>query len=337
MTALTMYLARKHIGGKTHYVIRESYRQQEACLCRDLCDLGTEPAKYIVYPGGNAFYIDEVIEDTIRATGPTPIAEEMEDIFWPFLRSDIRIKLDPFRRRERRAQDSRRPPETLAPFNAHLFDQRRIHFLKTGRMDQRAISRLPAALFRRLRNKSRDEIEQGFMEMESALRPREYKAYTYAIFNLQQFFHQRFAWDTPELLDPDEVDAYFIEEVCRLQGDASFWAGMDAGDRLSAYLVRYVLMYFDYDYAPRSAAAEYILDFMNRHRTYRPPESIMVSMQEIARIFGKSREALKKMNRRDLLRLYRQRAQELHPDKGGDHEDFVKLNEAYHKLLRARR
>jgi hypothetical protein len=112
---------------------------------------------------------------------------------------------------------------------------------------------------------------------------------------------------------------------------------MDPGDRLSDYLVRYVLMYFDHDYAPRSAAAEFIRDFMNRHRGYRPPESVIVSMQEISRIFGKSREALKKMNRRDLGRLYRQRAHELHPDKGGDHEDFVMLNEAYHKLLRARR
>ncbi|MGE5258920.1 MAG: hypothetical protein ACM3KE_19775 [Hyphomicrobiales bacterium] len=332
-----MYLARKHIGGKTHYVIRESFRQQDAFLCRDLYELGTEPERYIIYPGGNAFYIDETVEERIRSYGTEPAADEMEAMFWPFLRPEIRMKLDPFRRRERCARDSRRPLEAPHVSDTHLFDKRRIHFLKTGQMDQRSIGRLPAGLFRGLRNKSRDEIEQGFMDMESVLRPREYKAYTYAIFNLQQFFHQRFARSTPELLDPDEVDAYFIEEVCRLHGDAAFWAGMDAGDRLSGYLVRYVLMYFDYDYAPRSAAAEYIRDFMNRHRAYRPPASITVSMQEIARIFGKSREALKKMNRRDLLRLYRQRAQELHPDKGGDHEDFVKLNEAYHKLLRARR
>jgi len=332
-----MYLARKHIGGKTHYVIRESYRQQDASLCRDLFDLGTEPARFIVYPGGNAFYIDEAVEEGIRSQGSEPAADEMEAMFWQFLRPDIRMKLDPFQRREHRARDSRRPPEAPQAFHAHLFDQRRIHFLKTGRMDPSTLGRLPAALFRWLRDKSRDEIEQSFMEMESVLRPREYKAYTYAIFNLQQFFNQRFARDTPELLDPDEVDGYFIEEICRLHSDGSFWTGMDAGDRLSDYLVRYVLMYFDYDYAPRSAAAEYVRDFMNRHRDYRPPASVTISMQEMVAIFGKSREVLKKMNRRDLGRLYRQRAHELHPDKGGDHERFVKLNEAYHKLLRARR
>jgi hypothetical protein len=332
-----MYLARKQIGGKTHYVIRESYRQQGACLCRDLCELGADPSRFIIYPGGNAFYIDEAVEERIRSRGSKPAADEMESIFWPFLRPEIRIKLDPFRRREHRARSSRRPPEAPRDFDAHLFDKRRIHFLKTGRMDQGAMDRLPAVLFRRLRDKSRDEIEQGFMEMESILRPREYKAYTYAIFNLQQFFHQRFARDTPELLDPDEVDGYFIEEICRLQGDASFWAGMDAGDRLSGYLVRYVLMYFDHDYAPRSAAAEYIWDFMNRHRDYRPPAAVVISMQEIAAVFGQSREALKKMSRRDLGRLFRRRARELHPDKGGEHEGFVKLNEAYQRLLRTKR
>jgi hypothetical protein len=332
-----MYLARKHIGGKTHYIIRESYRQQDACLCRDLCDLGTDPGKFIVYPGGNAFYIEEAVEEMIRSFGSEPAAEEMETMFWPFLRPDIRMKIDPFRCRERRARDSRRPPEAPDAFQAHIFDQRRIHFLKTGQMDQRSIGRLPASLFRVLRNKSRDEIEQGFIEMESALRPRELKAYTYTIFDLQQFFHQRFARATPELLDPDEVDACFIAEICRLHSDASFWAGMDAGDRLSDYLVRYMLMYFDYDYAPRSAAAEYIRDFMNRHRDYRPPATVVISMQEIATVFGQSREALKKMSRRDLGRLYRRRAQELHPDKGGDHKGFVTLNEAYQRLLRTKR
>jgi DnaJ-class molecular chaperone len=60
-------------------------------------------------------------------------------------------------------------------------------------------------------------------------------------------------------------------------------------------------------------------------------------MEEAGRIFGKSRAALKKMNRRELSRLYRRRAQELHPDKGGSHETFLKLTAAYHRLLRTKR
>jgi hypothetical protein len=76
---------------------------------------------------------------------------------------------------------------------------------------------------------------------------------------------------------------------------------------------------------------------MNRHRAFRPPESVVIGMEEAGRIFGKSREALKKMSRRELSRLYRRRAQELHPDKGGSHEIFLKLTAAYHKLLRAKK
>jgi hypothetical protein len=261
----------------------------------------------------------------------------MEEIFWPFLRPDIQRKLEPFRRQERRLKSERcAGAAAVHPDRVHTFDKRRMHFLRTGRTDQRSLGQLPPSLWRNFKDKSRDEIEQDFIEMEFVLRPREYKAYTYAIFDLQRFFGQRFARETPEFLDPDEIDTFFVEEVCRLNDDAAFWAGMDAGRRLSDYLVRYVIMYFDNDFTPRSPAAEYVRDFINRHRNYRPPASVVISMQETAAIFGKSRDALKKMSRRDLWRLYRRRAQELHPDTGGDHERFVKLNEAYHKLLRTK-
>ena len=204
-------------------------------------------------------------------------------------------------------------------------------------MEQRSLNRLPASAIRMLQDKSRDEIEQVFMQMENALRPREIKSYTYVIFNLQQHFTQRFAKDTPELLDPDDVDRCFVEEICKLHEDPGFWSGMSTGGRLHDYLVRYVLMFFEHDYASRSLFDDYLRDFMNRHREYRPPESVIVSMEEAGRIFGKSREALKKLTRRELSRLYRRRAQELHPDKGGDHETFLRLTAAYHKLLRTKK
>jgi hypothetical protein len=331
-----VYLARKRIGAKTYFTIRESYRTAGALLCRDLFDLGSEPAQFIVYPGGNAFYIDAAVEDGIRSFGSEPAPEDLENLFWPFLNPDIRRKLEPFRRQECQSRRRRRPLEPLEGIDAHIFDKRRIHFLKTGQSDPRLLGRIPAALLRPLHNKSRDEIEQGFMEMEAILRPRDYKTYTYAIFNLQQFFQQGFARRHPEFLDPDDVDGCFIEEVCRLQRDPAFWSGMEAGDRLSDYLVRYAVMYFDHDYATRSLAEEYLQEFINQHRRYQPPASVVIRMEEMSAIFGQSRDALKKMNRRDLWRLYRRKAQELHPDKGGDHERFVKLNEAYRRLLRTK-
>ncbi len=332
-----MYLASVTEGGRRQFYIRESYPEGGFFRHRDLFQLGPAPGRFIVYPGGNSFYIDEAVEEAVRGHGVETSQEELEAIFWPFVDPEIRRKLEPFRRQEERLKDERRIKETPRPERLHLFDKRRLHFLKFGQMEQRSLHHLPASAIRRLQERSRDEIEQSFLAMESALRPREIKAYCYVIFDLQQFFTQRFAKDTPEFLDQDEVDRYFVEALCALNADASFWSGMTDPRRLHDYLVRYAVMYFDHDYGSRSPAEEYLRDFMNRHREYRPPESVAVSMEEAGRIFGKSREALKKLTRRELGRLFRRRAQELHPDKGGSHETFLRLTAAYHRLLRTKK
>jgi len=64
-----LYLAFEKINGKTRYFIRESYRQADHFLSRDLLDLGADPASYIVYPGGNSFYIDQDVEDRLTEMG----------------------------------------------------------------------------------------------------------------------------------------------------------------------------------------------------------------------------------------------------------------------------
>jgi len=110
---------------------------------------------------------------------------------------------------------------------------------------------------------------------------------------------------------------------------------MKTGDRLHDYLVRYVLMHFDYDYGPSSFLEDYLRQFINNRRDYRPPlKSAALTLKNASALFGESKDALKKMSRKDLARLYRRKALKLHPDKGGDHEEFVGLTEAYHELLR---
>ena len=84
-----MYLAREKIKGATHYYIRESYQDGATFLSRDLFDLGTDPAEYIIYAGGNAFYIDAAVEEHLDNLGVTPQGADLEDIFWRFLDSDI--------------------------------------------------------------------------------------------------------------------------------------------------------------------------------------------------------------------------------------------------------
>ena len=127
-----MYLARKIINGNLHYFIRETYRKGSHLLSRDLFDLGTDPARFILYPGARAYYIDPAVEDHLRSLGSAPEGDELEDIFLNFLRPDVRRVIEPYR--SRRVGPRRDTPETAG--NIHLFDKRRIHFLRYGQLDQ---------------------------------------------------------------------------------------------------------------------------------------------------------------------------------------------------------
>ena len=197
---------------------------------------------------------------------------------------------------------------------------------------------MPPNFFRGLHNKSRDEIEHWIMDMEGELNPREYKIYTYTIFDLQKFFYESFAAGNPQMLSQDKVDHHFIEKICRLNQDPLFWKGMNLTAGLNSHLIRYVLMHFDYDYAPGSFLEDYLRQFVNSRRNYRPPfKSAAAILKEASTILGESQPNLKKMNRRDLTRLYRRKAQELHPDKGGDQDQFVRLTEAYHELMKTKK
>ena len=335
-----MYLAQTKANGETCYFIRESYPYKDYFLSRDLIDLGPDPGRFIIYPGGNSFYIDEVIEDWINDLGKKPDSEELEDIFWRFLNPEIRRALETFRSREKRHQANRRKgrPQEDPDAGFHIFDKRRTHFLRFGQTDQSNITRLPQKMFRMLQNKSRDEIEQMFMDLERELSAREYKTYAYVIFDLQQFFYESFSGSNPGMLSQRKVDEHFIDQICRLNTDRLFWAGMPAGDGLNEYLVRYALMYFDYEYTPASFMDEYLRQFINNRRDYRPPyKNSRFTLTAASGIFGRSKENLKKLSRKELARLYRQKAQKLHPDKGGDHDTFVNLTEAYHELLRTKK
>jgi hypothetical protein len=52
-----VYLSQEKIKGATHYYIRESYQDGDTFLSRDLFDLGTDPAEYIIYAGGMHFIL----------------------------------------------------------------------------------------------------------------------------------------------------------------------------------------------------------------------------------------------------------------------------------------
>lgn len=333
-----MYLARKFISGKTHYFIRETYEDKECLRSRELFTLGTDPARYIKYPGGNAYYIDEVVEDALDASGLNPTGDELDDIFWFFLEPEIRYKLEPFRRKEICSRQSRSAPVVLDTAELHLFDKYRLFYLKTGQKHLQHIHNVPAKMFRGLIGKSRDELEQQFISMERILPVRELKTYVYTVFDLQKHFSECFAKEIPDFLDQSRVDEFFIREICTLNDDEIFWTGFDSvNNGLKDYLVRYLIMFIDFDYEPRSFLEEYIHSFINNHRDFRPPNpKTSVTMDEASDIFGEGKETLVKMDRNELTRLYRRRARRLHPDAGGDSKAFIRLTRAYKSLLRRR-
>jgi len=216
-----------------------------------------------------------------------------------------------------------------------VFDKRRMYYLRSGAVDQRRIGLIPLRYFKPLLYKSRDEIEQYFLQLEKSLNPREYKQYVYVIFDLQRYFAGSSVRNIPHAMDQDEMDRYFLKDLCRLQGDEIFWAGFRKGSDLHEYLVRYAVMFFDYEFDGGSAWHEYLQNFINSKRFYRPPSAqSKLTMTEIVEIFGVSEDDLKAMDKSDLTKLFRQKAHELHPDKGGEHEMFVKLAEAYKEFLR---
>jgi len=331
-----MYLARKTIKGDLHYFIRETYHDGRHLLSRDLLDLGTDPTQFIVYPGGNAFYIDEVVEERIRSLGAEPGPDDLDDIFWSFLKPEIRRALEFYRSRRSTGQSAgTRKDKTEKAGRVHLFDKRRIHYLRYGQIDQGYIGRVSLKLFQVLFDKSRDEIEQYFIEIESVLGADELKTYVYVIFDLQRFFTEMIAKIMPGGLNQKKVDEHFLKEICKLDGDSSFWAGMKTEGRLHEYLARYVIMFFDAEYVKSPFLDEYINNFMSSRRHRRVyPQSRRVNLDEASTIFGETKEILKKINRSDLARLYRKKAQKLHPDKGGDHDKFVELTAAYHDLMK---
>jgi len=204
-------------------------------------------------------------------------------------------------------------------------------------MDQGRIGRMPVQLYKWLYGKSRDEIEQRFLKMECRLKASELKIYTYVIFDLQRFFTESFAKTIPQGLDQAKVEKYFLKGICSLNSDPSFWAGEEVGPSLHPYLIRYLVMFFDYEYGPDTFWRDYIRDFINARRSWGPLERrSTMTYKEASGIFGVTEAALKTMTKRGLVRLYRRMAQKLHPDKGGSDEAFIQLTQAYRDLLRKR-
>lgn len=334
-----MYLAHKIVQGRKCFFIRRSQLQGNVYVSRELMSLGTDPGAFIVYPGGKSFYIHEQVEDCLSGQGVPFDYDRLEDLFWPFVRPDIKRSVRGFRSRSADSQAKSALTDEEENFirnHLHPVDRRRYNYLRTGELDQATQGNIPLKFYRSLAFKSRDELEHRFMDMEASLEPHESSLYVYSFLYLRRFFSEIIAGKMPQGLDWKKLDRLFIEELCDLNRDDLFWKGAEKPDGLHACLIRYAIMFFDYPLASESFMQDHLRDFFARTRQRFGRVKLkkaVVSPGEAARIMGVPDKTLYAMSKRELTRVYRGLAMKMHPDKGGDHEAFIRLTEVYRMLL----
>ena len=258
----SMYLARTPFPGRTQFILRRSVSSEGKYIAEDVYVLGADPSAFVRYAGGNSFYLDEALVETVQQKAPDCRYEDLEDILWPFVDPAVRRSLRGFRHRG--GADGRRrqaPPVQKEQIEAlHRIDRQRLQYLRLGTLDQSRLGGVPSGLYRPLLFKSRDELEQYFMTLEQDLAWNEQAVYCYSFLNLRRFFYEIHAGKMPQALDQEKLDRLFVRELCSLDADQAFWSGMDRGPDLHPYLIRYVLMFFDSSFGPSPYLQDILLD-----------------------------------------------------------------------------
>jgi hypothetical protein len=336
-----MYLKRRFVNNDRHYILCESYWDEDCWKSRRLMDLGPDPERHIVYPGGNSFYVDESLEERLRAKGSGVESDELEQLFMPFIDPRIRRIVEMFQRPKRgggRRHQLGRDELMEAQQTLHPFDKRRLHYLRCGRVDIGNLNARPWKFLNVLLYKSRDELEHLLEEMERDLPPHEIGDYIYTALHMQRHFSHLLTRHQPAALDSEKLDQYLVGDLCRLNRDPAFFKGVGRHDpeTLHPYLIKYLILYFDNPFDPQNIWRETVEDFIWKRRFYRPPRSrspVSMPEEEACRCLGILPENFKRMDRKALLQCYRQRAKETHPDRGGNEGLFIQITKAYECLL----
>ncbi len=336
-----MYLATLTKGAARRYEIRQSIpgKDKRYLDYQVVFDLGDDPGRYIETLSDDICYFSAELEERLQKETADDASTILEDLLWDFLPVEEQTRLNIFRHRgqarvSRLSEDERSAIE----HEIHLFDRRRLYYLRYGAVDQSRIFRLNPKLYRPLLNKCRDEREFYLLDLEKSLQHNELKTYVFAIFDLQRHFSESFSATMPEALDQIDIADYFINDICTLNSDIKFWRNGADPDFLHHHLIRYMIMFFDHGYGRRSLFDDFVREFMGRHRAFSwPDKKPSVSTSQAEKIFQTKWPKLQKMSRAELTRLYRKKAKKLHPDSGGEHEEFIELNKAYASLLARKR
>ncbi len=330
-----MYLAHlNELNKETRFYIRQSYQDDKGCwLTRDLFDLGPDPERYIIYEGTRGYYFHPDIEEALDSQGVEYSMDQLEEIFWPFLDPDIRRVIENFGGHGRRRSRGRRlSREELSEMQKHLhpFDKRRLCFLRFCQVNMDRMLSRPLPFLNSLLNKSRDEIEQMIWFMELDLKPFFMRGYLYAIFDLPRRFAPKLTRYIPEQQEGDLIDRYFIEEICFLNRDPCYITQGSMPQNvpgLHPYLQKYLFWYFDVFYKGPWLG-------QGSSPGFRPGYGTGHSSNEHLKAMGLTPEKFVHMSQEEFKSHFRKKAQELHPDKGGEHDAFIALQRAYRILFR---
>ena len=334
-----IYLARSVLRRPVEYSLRLSYwaPEDQQFHTTELVDLGTNPSAALHYPNDSCFQLDPDLVFQIEKRLGQDVESRLEELLWPFVDPVVQRKMEHFFSRGKSGGRIRGKVKLLSCNGqaVHSFDKRRMHFLRFGSTDQGEVLDMPPALEMQLLNRSRDELEQYFIEAEAKLRKTEIKSYLYAALNLRSHFSESYAGSMPQALPPEKIDDAFVDELCKLNQNKTFWQDRSNYSHLSDYLIRYLILFFDSHFPRRNREFEEFEEFMNNHRQFRWPEKKTLGDDDLAALFGESIETLRKANKQEITRMYRKKAKSLHPDTGGEQEEFIRLTVAYEELLRS--
>lgn len=302
-----MYIARKPIPGGYEYSLKESYYEAPYWKSKVILNLGTNPERFIVYYSDVAFSVD--LEETLEKLGYKVSQVELEKLFLRFLKPETRRIILQFERPQKLF--SERGKDRIELENFHPFDVKRYIVLKFGVNEPEKFLNYPYPFLKYLLNKSRDEIENFFWDMEDKLTYREKQRYVRSIFGVSKI--------TSGMTQKD-LDIKFMENFCKIIEDEVFRMGMEKDELIKTYFCRYLWLYFDYGYKPSSVVY------------YEPSfEQLYLVASYYLEV---SVDFIKKASAKELMKLYRKKVKILHPDKGGSHESFIRFKKIIEELLK---
>ncbi len=301
-----MYISRRIAPTGYTYRICESYFESPYYKSRVLFDLGTNPQEFITYYSDVSFSID--IEEELARSGCKTDQFELEELFLRFLTPEAQRWV--IFSQNRRATRKTSIEQGLKPEEFHWFDRIRLITLKLDHREPQRVINRKFPFYNKLLNKSRDEIENLLWDMEDRLNFREKSRYLIAIFGIQR------------ANSLEERDDAFLRTLCEITKDPFYCMDLTEAEVLRNYLSRYVWLYFD------------ALSWRRVPRIYQQMEVSLY--QELAFHLGISVEVLVNSSKKEILKIFRQKILATHPDRGGSHEEFIKIRRLMEDFIKLR-